>query len=356
MDYKALMIGDLHLYNQEIRSTLKMVDNNEVMLKNLYQHIVEDETIVFVASMGDIQHKTPTGKNTLKETRIWERYLIKIGELLKQRIISYGLHLDNVIQVFTDDGEYPFMEKMLNDKVYPFFTLKGNHDEDNDRIKNKENLVFTFYDSLIDDGIIFNPKTIITNFNNITVQFEFFNYGFADRAWTKHENVEQTVGLFHDTIDSGELESGLLHGEYYKLENICEGLDLIIDGHIHTLYTPVKLNYHGQDVIFWIVGSMGRTSFVDAQIRDVGYCGQFVIGDLVNLSVVEIDLIPKEEYFDYRQMIIQRDTNRDYKNFSVQIEDVQIDRYDPRNDISNLDIEDSVKNLCIKYLTEVMES
>ena len=39
-----------------------------------------------------------------------------------------------------------------------------------------------------------------------------------------------------------------------------------------------------------------------------------------------------------------------------QIEDVQIDRYDPRNDISNLDIEDSVKNLCIKYLTEVMES
>ena len=80
----VLFVGDLHLHTRELRTTRKYVENNELMLNNLYNIVEEDENICMVVLLGDIQHKTPIGKNTLKETTMWEDKLIKLGKLLKE--------------------------------------------------------------------------------------------------------------------------------------------------------------------------------------------------------------------------------------------------------------------------------
>ena len=100
---------------------------------------------------------------------------------------------------------------------------------------------------------------------------------------------------------------------------------------------------------------MGRTQFVDGQIRDEGYVSVVNTADLTQIGSLEINLTPKEDYFNYREAVVRQTQRRDYSQFSLNIGEIVNESTDVRDEIRNLDIEPEVKDLALGYLTEVIE-
>ena len=89
----VLFVGDLHLYDKEMVSTKGYVKSNEVMLDNLYQHILGNPHIKLVIFEGDIQHKTPI---KIRETHKWRTWFRKLGQLMLERLDESGLDVQEI--------------------------------------------------------------------------------------------------------------------------------------------------------------------------------------------------------------------------------------------------------------------
>lgn len=352
--FKVLYIGDLHLYNKDIGSMKlgSMVKNNDVMMMEIYSFLQENEDIKLVVFLGDIQHKTPSGKNTIREITKWKMWFKKIGSLMKER------YPKELIEVLMEDGYKDINKDIELGLKYPLFTLKGNHDIDSERNllngADKDNDVYTFYDMCIDDGLLINPNQLLIN---KTLQVNFYNYGEADKKYTRLSTTEHVIGLYHDSILTSETPYWMqAEGVGYVAEEILGGIDFAIVGHIHTHYDPLIIDCDdGSESVIWICGSMGRTSIGDGQVRDVGY-GVLVDLEKVNqLMKVEFDLIPATEYFNLRETLRKKKVDNNLKDFSLGADVVLVDDYvSPQELIKEMPLLDKkVKDVCLTLLDEI---
>ena len=368
---KILVVGDLHLYNKELSSTKGMVENNMIMLENIYSFLEENEDIKLLIFLGDIQHITPSGKNTLKEVTKWKKAFKKIGELMKPRF-----ERDLVKVIFnTRADEHPFEDfySALDDgDAYPVFTLKGNHDIDTERMlfskstEEAEEEPYTFFDICIDEGLLVNPNQIILDGK---VLLNFYNYAEYSIPYPSYKGVEYTIALMHETIltvDSPnwvvETKAGLDPKEFIFA-------DLVIDGHIHENYPPRLVeNAKGTTSVVWIIGSMGRTqisgdanNIMKGQVRDVGYSCLIDTQDFSALPLVEIDVMPHDKYFNMRTRTNVLAEREEVRNFNFNLKKSNSDTnfiitHDktPIEVIQEVeDVEQNVKDICISILTSI---
>lgn len=362
-----LFVGDLHLHTKELRTTKKYVENNMVMLDNLYNEVNANENIRYVVLLGDIQHKTPTGKNTLYETNKWRTRLRDIGEILKSRYSKFEKE-DNISIILRDvpllnynnSTELNFEEQLATGEVLPLFTLQGNHDIDKDE-------EYTFFTQCIEDGTLVNPSQILTN----EVVLNMHNYGEADKEYsvpTEYSN-SKIVGVYHDMIPMGEIETWLLLEFNKKYPNtnsdkILSRVDLAIVGHNHKHIPPTEYIYEeglpttfvNEVPIIWYIGSMGRTSFVKGQIRDNGYCGLVNMENIELQAIIEVPLIPKEQFFSYEDSLKLQQRNRDFKDFTLSKENTVIQDIHPKEVIVNTVKDKEIRELCLLIMDKVINA
>lgn len=358
IDNGILFVGDLHLSNRELRSTKKMVDNNEVMLDNLYNFVKEHEEVNLIIFLGDIQHTTPYGKNTLKETTKWVNQLQRLGKLMLSRLSKNKLSVQLRNQDENNfDLSIPFSQQIMKHGVLPLFTLRGNHDVDKDGS-------FTFFDLCIKEGYLINPRRLLIG----DTQYNFHNYGELNEAYDVFPNAENIVGIYHDVIPTGEGEQWMIFDFEAKkheetIDDILDRVDLAVVGHVHKKYEPIThvfehggTNSRGRDSVVWYVGSMGRTASDTGQVRDVGYCGLVQVGDIEHFGTVEIDIIKASEYFDLGGIVKRKKERQEFKDFKLGLEDtIHNDSLSPIEIIHQSVEDEDIRQLCVELVTEVME-
>ncbi|KTF59763.1 MULTISPECIES: metallophosphoesterase [Bacillus amyloliquefaciens group] len=354
---KILMVGDLHLYTNEIRTTKKMVKNNEVMLKNLYKYLKENEDIDLVIFGGDLQHQTPKG-DVLREVSLWRKWFRKIGKLMaprRKRIKNFKIHgVSEKVKKGFDKG-----------RIYPLISVRGNHDDDKVlkvTAENKDDYIkqYTFFDELVDEDLILNPKGLTFTAGDDKFYIDIRNYGEADRSVPKGAKNRKVIAVFHDNVLQPESPLWMIKGKskegVYNAEDVMVNVDIGILNHIHERVDPLYIEASDGVKVLWQIGSMGRTSLKDENMRDVGYCGLIDTDNLDSFGTVEIDVIPAEEYFSFQKAFDAKKRKSDYEDFELKMNTVNRKFQDPREDIKALeDVDDRVKQVCVDTLTEIMD-
>lgn len=344
MGLKHLTVGCVHLYDREMRTTKKMVENSRVILDEIYNFLKENEDIVLFTINGDLQHKTPTNKFNRKEVFYWRNKIRQIGELMSTRFKK--------LKGYQVVGVSDEVKKGLKDgTINPIFTTKGNHDIDNE-------LKYTFYDELLDEGLIVNAKGLLVKTDVGNTFFSFRNYGTENRKIPKFKKPTQVIGLEHNDIlheESSLWKVPNAKEKFLQAQDVVKDTDVVIMHHIHEKIDPLKITQKdGTESILWQVGAIGRTSFTDESKRDVGYGAVMEFGDIENFYPVEFDLIPYKEYFSYAKAVKQKQYDKEYKDFTLGVQDYEIQSTSYKDDILQLDgVEDSVKDYAIQVLDKI---
>lgn len=322
---RILVVGDLHLYDKELRSTKGYVANNQVMLDNLYRYIEDDEGIKLVVFLGDIQHKTP---KSLGESYKWRQWFKKLGQLMLSRY----------------DGSYEVYPASTIEGAYPVYSLRGNHDNE---VKQRRRDDFTFFDELLHEGLIQNPESIITP-NSLLI---LNNYGEVQEV---PNPIKQTIGLYHDLVyhDNSPSYVGLIKqtepDSWIDGQTQLGNINLALVGHIHEPEPEVVIHNHlGQDVRMMQVGSMGRTSLTPENQRDVGYCA-LVDDESLAVERVEIPVLPAVDYFNLQELVNQQRTSDSYADFGLDIDEVNIEVYSVEDMISQSEASIEAKQLALE--------
>lgn len=336
----VLVVGDLHLYDKEMVSTKGYVKSNEVMLDNLYQHILDNPHIKLVIFEGDIQHKTPI---KIRETHKWRTWFRKLGQLMLERLDESGLDVQEIQRDELDSIEVDFS--------YPVYSLRGNHDVE---VSNRSSKNFTFFDELLYEGLLKNPKGLVIN---DSIYIDFRNYGEADRfpdpLVTQNKRV---MGVFHDTIYHTESPSyiGLLRDvspdSAYDGHFNFKGLDLALAGHIHTPEPLVNVETESGVVPYLQNGSMARTSFGGDNVRDVGYSVEVRLEDF-NLNRIEIPILPVDEYFNLQRLANRNRNTPNYNDFNLDMAEVEDTTYSVEEAIRAMEgVPSAVKETALELL------
>lgn len=376
---KILFVGDLHLHSKELSSTKKMIKNNIVILEQIYNYLAENTDIYLVIFLGDIQHLTPSGKNSTREVYRWNKMFEKIGNLMKPRfkennikIIDHQttLTLNNIDYNVNKYGlEIPkvddYYQSIENEEILPLFTLRGNHDIDSERVNglqttdNYSLYPYTYYDICIATGILTNPSQIIINDE---VLINFYNYGEVHTVYDNHENldIKLTIGLYHDTLITDDLPIFLQNSNSYTISEAVKTEDIAIVGHIHNKGdVQICETDTGHLVAVIVVGSMGRTSTNEGQIRDVGYCFKVDLENISQYEEVSMNLIPANEYFNLREALKRKEAHRETLNFSLSIQNQSENgeaisyQVDAETLINRAEIEQDVKEKCLDLIRKV---
>lgn len=299
------MIGDLHLMYREMKSTKGAIKNNKVMLDSIYKAVEEDEDIGLVVFLGDIQHTTP---RDIKQVSEWRRWFVKLNTLMVTRDST------RVNLRYAEDKEYKNDVRVVS--------VRGNHD---DEIFNRRKNDYTFFDELESEGLIANPDQVIFEDNGDAVVLDIRNYGHADRELPDAlQDKALTIALTHDNImteHSDEFVRLIVEESGgFEAEDIAKGVDIMINGHIHTRYEPhaVTVRETGKPVIFMVSGSLARTSLAQDNLRDVGYGIMLdTSGEELDVQEVEFDVLPYTEYFDLKGYQHRQRLNQATKDFSL---------------------------------------
>ncbi|PER55572.1 hypothetical protein CN495_07405 [Bacillus thuringiensis] len=347
---KTLHVGDLHLREGEMRFTVKMQDNNEVMLKNLVKEVEEDEEIGLVVLGGDIQDKTPSD---IKEVAMWRKHFRKLGQIMQRRI--------NLSAIMFLGLDAETMQGLKDGTVLPVVACRGNHDHE--KVLRNEETEYTFFDELLREGLIINPRGIAFKEGGKKHYIDIRNYGQADRALPKTvtDNREDwfVMAVFHDNVLMPESPLWLLKSKgkegVYNAEEVMKDVDVGFLNHIHEKVDPIFIEKEdGTTGVLWQYGSMGRTSLKPENVRDVGYCALFDTNNPTEFGSVEIDVIPAQEYFSFEKAMRVKQREKDYKDFSLQMDTVERTSEDPCEVIQNLEnVEDEVKAFCVEILQQV---
>lgn len=332
MEYKHLTVGDLHLYDKEMRTTKKMVENSRVILDELYKYLKENEDIIFLNVNGDIQHKTPSNVYNRKEVAYWRKMFTKIGRLMQRRFKKFkGYNLVGV----TDEVK----DKFKKGDIYPIFTTKGNHDMDKEGIH-------TFYNDLEDEGLIIRVDGLLVALDNKRTFFSYRDYGVETREIPEFKTQTDVIALEHNDILH---EESLLWNvpnadkKFKSAVEVTKGADVTILHHVHQRVDPIYVG-RDKDRVLWQVGSLGRTAYDDVSKRDVGYGALMKFGNVTDFATVEMDLIPYREYFSYKKIERAKEREHDFKDFMLKVDDYEISKVSYEEDIDNFEgIEDEVK-------------
>src|SRR5699024_10174553 len=250
---KHLTVGDLHLYDREMRSTKKMIENSSVILEELYDFLIENEDVVLLNINGDIQHTTPINKYKRKEVAKWRNMFRKIGQLMKERFRENvkGFKLVGV------DKETTKEFKVGN--INPIFTTKGNHDIDNE-------LGHKFYDELIEEGLIINVEGLLVNVEDKKTFFSYRDYATMQRTLRKLRRDTDIIAIEYKYIledDSCCWYVNDVDDKFIKVEDAVKETDVTILEHLHDKIEPLYIGEEGKATVLWQVGSMARTAFRD---------------------------------------------------------------------------------------------
>lgn len=354
---KILNVGDLHLWDRELSTTRGFVENSDLMLDAIIAYVEADPEIRIVNFEGDIQHSTPATKSTLLRTATWKRKLEKLGNIMLER--QPTMH---IIQRAGVDPEKLYKQPL------PLFTAEGNHDvsktlrrvgADNKRIAIED---YTFFDDLLYSGVMQNPRGYLFRDLGKDYYIQFNNYGEATApipdAIANKENII-AIKILHDTVRFEDSPSWLnyLEDDVYEADDVLQDCRLAICGHIHEPLPPkMFVNTKGKNVVFVQTGAMARTSAVDKNIRDFGYCTLLDLKDGIDIVEVQLPIMPSDEYFDWSQIIINENKKqalKERKGFSLSFSEFQMSAYDPRQDIANMEIETDVKDNCIEVLDKI---
>lgn len=342
MEYKHLTVGDLHLYDREMRTTNKMVENSRVILEELYRTITEDESIILLNINGDIQHKTPNNVYNRGEVAYWRQMFRKIGQVMQERfkkIEGYS------VVGLSEQGK----EQLKRGEIYPIFTTRGNHDNDKEGIH-------TFYDDLLEEGLILNAKGLLVKVNNQRTYFSYRNYGTTQRKIPEFKTPTQVIALEHDSIIHAESMLWRVpkaEEKFILAEDVVKDVDVTLLSHIHGKVDPIFIGDNKENVL-WQFGAMGRTSFEDETKIDVGYGALMRFGDVKNFGTIEFNLIPYKEYFSYKKILKQKNKEEEFKDFALKVEEHVIEAFSYEEDINRIEgIEDSVKAYAIAVMKEV---
>lgn len=334
----------MHLYDRELRSTKKMVENSRVILDRLYEYLVENEEIILLIINGDIQHKTPIDKHQRKEVAYWRKMFRKIGELMQERFKKFkGYSLVGV----TDEVKKDFKDK----KIYPIFTTRGNHDVDNE-------LGHTFYDDLIEEGLIINAKGLVVKTDTEQTYFAFRDYDTKTRKVPKFKSKTNVIGIEHNNILHAESSLWKVpdaEDKFLKAEEVVKGTDVVIMHHVHDSVDPLYIDAKDdKEHVLWQVGSMGRTSFTDEAKRDVGYGAEMKFNSVKDFKRVEFELIPYMEYFSYKKMASKKKYQNEFENFSLKMKDYTRVSTNYKDDINSFEsVEDEVKQYAIAVMEKI---
>lgn len=346
MGLKHLTLNDLHLYDREMRSTKKMVENSNVILEELYKFLEENEDITLLNINGDIQHKTPTNKFNRREVAKWRESFRKIGKLLQKR---FKENIKGYKLVGVDKETEKLFKKGL---IYPIFTTKGNHDIDNE-------LGHTFYDELLEEGLIINARGLLVKVDGEKTYFSYRNYGETNRKIPKMKDT-QVIALEHNDVLHEESVLWRLpdaEDKFLKAEDVAKGTDVVILGHIHEKVDPLYVGEEGNSPVIWQAGAIGRTSFVDRDKRDVGYGAAMFFGNVEDFITVEFDLISYKEYFSYKKMVRNKKYENEYKDFSLEMEDREVVSTNYKEDINSFeDVDKEIREYAIKVMEEIKDN
>lgn len=341
---KHLTIGDLHLYDREMRSTKKMIQNSSVILDELYNFLKEHEEIVFLNINGDIQHTTPVNKYKRKEVAYWRYMFRKIGHLMNTRFRDH-------VKGFKLVGADEETKKMFKEgEINPIFTTKGNHDMDNE-------LDHTFYDELLEEGLIMNVDGLLLNVEGNKTFFSYRDYGIEKRKLPKLSKDTDIIALEHNDVlhdESVLWNVPKAEEKFTKAEEAVKGTDVTILGHIHDKVDPLYIGEEGSPPVLWQVGSVARTAFRDSDKRDVGYGAVMEFGDVETFLTAEFDLIPFKEYFSYQKMMRNKEYENAYKDFSLKMEEQERVAMDYKEDINSFEeVDQDVKEYAIKVMDTI---
>lgn len=338
----VFFVGDIHLYDKEMASTKGYLKSNQVMLDNLYNYILDNSHIKLVIFEGDLQHKTPI---KIKEVHKWRTWFRKLGQLLAQRHQESGWDV-----VVHHRAELADIEV---EGAYPIYSLRGNHDSE---ISNRSNKDFTFFDELLHEGLIQNPRGLTIN---DSVYIDFRNYGeahvFPDPELTYNRRV---VGVFHDTLyhqDSPQfihLLREVTPDACYDGHEVFKGLDIAIAGHIHSQAPMAQVETEVGSTTYLQTGSMARTSFGGYNVRDVGYCAELQLSNL-ELTPIELDILPVDEFFNLQRIANRNRDTPSYDDFNLSMEDVEDTTYSVEEAIRAMEgVLPSVKEVALNLLQD----
>ena len=344
---KILIAGDLHLYDKELTTTKGMRENSIIILEQLYKYLEEHTDINLCIFEGDIQHKTPSAKDSLYHVSRWKYWFNKIGNLMAER----SPKLVVVPRNKEDKNENHPMPS-------PLFTLKGNHD---DAVELRSSVSYTLFDDLLFEGILRNPRGIIYKDAGKMYYIQFNNYQEADYPVpTEILNQEgiKVIKLFHDAIDVPAQGNWIkLDKKAYKGEEVLKDAHLGIAGHIHDPLKPTVIKTSDdKKAIFLQTGSLGRTSAAEGNLRNHGYCTVLDTTDGLKVTEVKLPLMPSDDYYDWGAIMFnqqQKDAVSNRKNFNVSLGEYERQSYDPKEDIKNMDITSDVKENCLEVLEKI---
>ena len=339
--------GDLHLYDREIGATVGYKEESTRNLIALRDTFRESKCLMHFLG-GDIQHGMPTN---LRLMSVWRSILTEMREDVRERLIESGI-ADQIKVYDHEDNEVDF----LND-VSCLFSVKGNHDYN--RREDRETS-FTFFDDLVQSGIIYVPKKVIIK----DTQINFYSSEECRNPIPKDDGIEAVIGIYHDPI----LQNGRLADRYMGNKMISpdehkffNGVDIAVLNDIHTPIDPYEVvtvdeNNVGTRTLVITHGSIGRTSFSDSHKRDVAYLTEIEIADggELSYSLKEMPLLPYLELFDYERVVKVKRRENIFGEFSLEIDKIDKVKGDPRDEIVAMDIDLEVKKSCLELLSFVM--
>ena len=328
---------DLHLYDQEIGNSVGYAEESIKILKEVREEFIVGEYDLITLG-GDIQHAKI---QKIKYLSIFQKILSEIGMVCKERLISRGL-LDK-IKVYSETGELINIE----DNLGTIFTVRGQHDSNSIE-------EFTFFDLLIDNGIIINPRYICID----DLQISFINYtkNWDELKEDKRENIKSLIGIYHNLIiDRGVYVEGFLGKSIIPSDlKIFKDTDLAIINDIHTYIPMYDVITDNKKTLVVTPGSLGRTSFIKGQDRDYGNLIKIEVDDNYDIKVglIEVELTPSEVFFNKESLIKKKIIENAFKNFSMEIDNIEIPYFDVFEELDKLVKDEDIKEIGVNILRD----
>lgn len=331
---KILHVPDLHLYDQDIGYSIGYADESIKILEKVKEEFITGEYDLITLG-GDIQHAKI---QKTKYISAFQRILAEIGVICKERLTEKGL-IDKIELYDIKGRKMPKGERFL-------LSVRGNHDTN--PIEE-----FTFFDLLIDNEIIINPRYMIID----DLQINFINHTRDTSEFFEERRAKVVIGIYHNLImDRGVYTDGFLGKSLEPSElGIFKDVDLAIINDIHAPLPVYDVITGTQKTIVITPGSLGRTSFSKGQIRDYGNLVKVEIDENYDLNVglVEIDLTPSDIFFNKEGLLKKKMIENAFENFSLEIADLEISYFNIYDELEKVVEDEEIKDICIEILKGV---
>ena len=335
---KILHVPDLHLYDKEIGVSIGYAEQSVDILNIIKDEFIQGEYDL-VTLGGDIQHAKI---NNTRYISIFQRMLKDIGILVKNKLEEKGLL--NRLKVYDKEGKLID----LSGREGVLFSVRGQHDTNNIE-------EFTFFDLLIENEVLMNPRIVTLD----GLQLNFINYSRNPNELVekKLDTTEVLIGIYHNPI----LEKGVfidtIIGKTISpgLHNLFRDVDLAIINDIH-IPIPIYEVAKGESKTTVITpGSLGRTSFNKSHDRDFGNMVKVEVDENYDLKVelVEVDLIPSDEFFNKAEALKKKRTENAFNNFCLEIEDAKINYFDIYEELNRQVKDEEIREICFEILKQV---